>query len=232
VHHCRVQRRPVTVAAPSHEENPVGQLPKIPKNLGRALGVGMQLPVSVPIPLFATVFWSTVHPRHGLFNSILVDRTLAFVGELTWTTQFALVIYHLDAQLGSRRWVQCCSYLSVIVYFVAEMMVRRLGCVGGGGVLVLVVVMDVVLVLVVLVLVVLVLVVLVVVVLDLVTGPLTLPLSPTPHSPTTTPPRPTNNGPATKSSRTALRSVSSSRPPCRCCTVSATTRGTTPKCIV
>ena len=64
------------------------------------------------------VVWDT------LFNSILVDRTLAFVGELTWTAQFALVIYHLDAQLGSRRWVQSCSYLSVMIYFVAEMMVR------------------------------------------------------------------------------------------------------------
>ena len=60
------------------------------------------------------VVWDTI------FNSILLDRTLAFFGEVAWTAQFSFVIIHLDSQLSSKKWVQICAYLAVIIYIVAE----------------------------------------------------------------------------------------------------------------
>jgi hypothetical protein len=60
------------------------------------------------------VVWDT------MFNSIIVDRTLACMGELAWTAQFAVIVSHLDIQLGKKKWVQACAYLAVIIYVIAE----------------------------------------------------------------------------------------------------------------
>jgi len=64
------------------------------------------------------VVWDT------LFNSILLDRTLAFAGELAWTAQFSLVVLHLDQQLTPTKtwWVQGCAVLVFVIYFCAECM--------------------------------------------------------------------------------------------------------------
>ena len=63
------------------------------------------------------------------FNSIIVDRNFACVGELAWTAQFALIMCQLDKDLfaathggqsGSTKWIQFSGYLAVAIYVVAE----------------------------------------------------------------------------------------------------------------
>ena len=61
-------------------------------------------------------FWDTP------LNSVIVDRTLACVGELAWTGQLALALAHVDGELrqGGSRWVRCCCVLSLVIMVVAE----------------------------------------------------------------------------------------------------------------
>jgi len=64
------------------------------------------------------VLWDT------MLNSILVDRTLAFIGELSWVSQTALALRHVDREISSStngtRWVQITAWAAVLVYVVAE----------------------------------------------------------------------------------------------------------------
>ena len=53
-------------------------------------------------------------------NSVLLDRSLACIGELAWTAQIALAVCHLDSQLGRTVWVQACGFLAVLIYVAAE----------------------------------------------------------------------------------------------------------------
>jgi hypothetical protein len=61
-------------------------------------------------------FWDT------LLNSILLDRTLACVGELAWNTALARTIIHIDSAVspGGTRWVQFSAAALVLIYIVAE----------------------------------------------------------------------------------------------------------------
>jgi len=62
------------------------------------------------------VFWDT------FLNSIIVDRTLAFVGELCWVSQFAFALRHTDKDIapGGHPWVQTSGLLAIFVYVLAE----------------------------------------------------------------------------------------------------------------
>lgn len=68
------------------------------------------------------VFWDTP------LNSILLDRSFACVGELTWNTMLALCFCHIDKQLapkpnpagGGTAWVRTSAIAMVIMYVVAE----------------------------------------------------------------------------------------------------------------
>lgn len=62
------------------------------------------------------VFWNT------WLNSIIVDRTLACIGELCWCTQFALALSFLDQSISKKKtwWIQFSSILAVLVYVAAE----------------------------------------------------------------------------------------------------------------
>jgi len=62
------------------------------------------------------VIWDTV------FNSILVDRNFACVGELCWTAQFALALMHMDQDVNKKTtpWIQVSGYLAIIIYVIAE----------------------------------------------------------------------------------------------------------------
>eukprot|EP00939_MAST-03C_sp_MAST-3C-sp1_P004230 g4230.t1 len=62
------------------------------------------------------VFWNTC------LNSIIVDRTLACVGELCWCAQFALALSYLDQSISKKKtcWIQVSSILAVLVYVAAE----------------------------------------------------------------------------------------------------------------
>mmetsp|Transcript_24606 Transcript_24606/g.59363 ORF Transcript_24606/g.59363 Transcript_24606/m.59363 type:complete len:293 (-) Transcript_24606:292-1170(-) len=60
-------------------------------------------------------FWDTP------LNSILIDRTFACVGEITWTAQIALALAHVDGEVtGGRAWVRGACALAVLLYVVAE----------------------------------------------------------------------------------------------------------------
>eukprot|EP00940_MAST-03C_sp_MAST-3C-sp2_P003118 g3118.t1 len=64
------------------------------------------------------VFWDTI------LNSIIVDRTLACVGELCWASQFAFAMDQLDVQLNGEKkstwWIRALAILAVAVYVAAE----------------------------------------------------------------------------------------------------------------
>jgi len=57
-------------------------------------------------------------------NAILVDRTWACIGELTWTYQIALALRTIDIQLSASssgsKWIQFSGWLAVFIYVVAE----------------------------------------------------------------------------------------------------------------
>ena len=60
-------------------------------------------------------FWDTP------LNSILVDRTLACVGELSWNGALALTFYHIDGELtGGTAWVRALAIAMFAVYVAAE----------------------------------------------------------------------------------------------------------------
>ena len=58
------------------------------------------------------VFWDTP------LNGILVDRGLAFVGELCFVFQTSLALRHVDREIagGPRLWVQASGWLAFVVY--------------------------------------------------------------------------------------------------------------------
>ena len=59
-------------------------------------------------------FWDTP------LNSIIVDRTFACAGEITWTAQIAIALMHVDTELtGGRRWVQVSAWGGIVLYVVA-----------------------------------------------------------------------------------------------------------------
>lgn len=61
------------------------------------------------------VFWDTP------LNSILVDRTWAFVGELSWVMQVTLALRHIDTEVtGGKAWIQISAWVAFFVYIVAE----------------------------------------------------------------------------------------------------------------
>lgn len=67
--------------------------------------------------LFRFTFWDTP------LNSILVDRTFACVGELSWQAMIALSIMHIDGEQtkGGTRWVRFTAAVFVFgVYVLAE----------------------------------------------------------------------------------------------------------------
>ncbi len=68
-------------------------------------------------------------------NAVLVDRTLACLGELAWTAQIALAVVEIDFMLvqraqhagergGTKRtmWICVCGVMSVLIYVAAECM--------------------------------------------------------------------------------------------------------------
>ena len=61
-------------------------------------------------------FWDTI------LNSILVDRTFAFIGEMCWVTQTALALVYVSYDvLGSRKmWIELTGVIAVLVYLLAE----------------------------------------------------------------------------------------------------------------
>ena len=60
-------------------------------------------------------FWNTA------FNSIIVDRTFACIGELCWISQIALCLRQVDREIsGGSCWTQFVAALAVIVCAVAE----------------------------------------------------------------------------------------------------------------
>lgn len=62
------------------------------------------------------VFWDTC------FNSIIVDRTFACVGELCWCTQFAMALCFVDVSINQKpsTWIQISGVAAVIIYVFAE----------------------------------------------------------------------------------------------------------------
>lgn len=74
--------------------------------------------------IWRSVFPSVYNSRQTFFdtflNSILIDRTLAAVGEVTWMAQVALALLHLcaDKRVGARRQISFIAYL-VVVFAVA-----------------------------------------------------------------------------------------------------------------
>ncbi|KAK3276569.1 hypothetical protein CYMTET_15368 [Cymbomonas tetramitiformis] len=75
------------------------------------------------VPLVFECAWRSVFPslylqRYAfwdtMLNSIIVDRTFACIGELTWACQYTLVLRHIDTELtGGMRWTQTLAWLSV-----------------------------------------------------------------------------------------------------------------------
>ena len=62
------------------------------------------------------VFWDTP------LNSILIDRTLAFIGEMCWVTQTALALVYVSYDVLGKRttWIELTGVAAVLVYLVAE----------------------------------------------------------------------------------------------------------------
>eukprot|EP00658_Telonema_sp_P-2_P063105 TRINITY_DN51804_c0_g1_i1.p1 TRINITY_DN51804_c0_g1~~TRINITY_DN51804_c0_g1_i1.p1 ORF type:complete len:258 (-),score=55.37 TRINITY_DN51804_c0_g1_i1:67-840(-) len=63
------------------------------------------------------VFWDT------FLNSIIVDRTFACVGELCWTSQFAVALLFVDREVNNQKptlWIQISGVLAIIIYVAAE----------------------------------------------------------------------------------------------------------------
>ena len=62
------------------------------------------------------MFWDTP------LNSILVDRTFAFIGEMCWVTQTALALVYVSYDVLGKRttWIELTGVAAVLVYLVAE----------------------------------------------------------------------------------------------------------------
>lgn len=62
------------------------------------------------------VFWDTP------LNSIIVDRTLAFIGEMCWVTQTALALVYVSYNIFGKRkiWIEVTGIAAVLVYLFAE----------------------------------------------------------------------------------------------------------------
>lgn len=100
---------------------------KIPVASGDSYGWWMKV---LAVPWVLECGWRTVFPslylqRRTLWNtplnSILVDRTLACVGELANTVQLSLALRHIDEQVtGKTPWVQVSGWAAIGIYVVAE----------------------------------------------------------------------------------------------------------------
>ena len=53
-------------------------------------------------------------------NSILLGRTMAFFGELSWVFQTTTALRFIDTQTGGKRWIQASAWGAWVIYFVAE----------------------------------------------------------------------------------------------------------------
>jgi len=93
----------------------------------RALQTKMYV-LAAPMVLQCT--WRSVFPSLYLqrftfydtpLNSIMVDRTLACAGALSWNGALALCLAHVDAELtGGRRWVRLSAWALFLTYVAAE----------------------------------------------------------------------------------------------------------------
>lgn len=84
------------------------------------------------IPMVWECAWRSVFPSLYLqryvvwdspLNAILVDRTWACIGELTWTYQVALALRQVDRDMAAphgRRWIQASGWSMFLIYVVAE----------------------------------------------------------------------------------------------------------------
>lgn len=64
------------------------------------------------------VFWDVP------LNSIIVDRTWAFFGELSWVYQTTLALRHIDIEISGNaagtKWIQYSGYAAFLIYVFAE----------------------------------------------------------------------------------------------------------------
>ena len=84
------------------------------------------------VPMVVECGWRGVFPSLYLqrftfydtpLNSIILDRSLACVGEIAWTAQFSLVVWRLNDEVSGRSgalWVRVCAVAAVLMYVVAE----------------------------------------------------------------------------------------------------------------
>jgi len=84
---------------------------------------------------FINCVWRSIFPALYLqrfvfydivLNSILVNRTFAFIGEMCWISQIVIVMISISYTLNNRslihRIIKYIGYLSIYTYFIAELM--------------------------------------------------------------------------------------------------------------
>jgi hypothetical protein len=59
-------------------------------------------------------FWDTQ------LNAILVDRTFACVGELSWNLMLAVCIMHINHEVSGQRWIDASAVALFVAYVIAE----------------------------------------------------------------------------------------------------------------
>lgn len=98
-----------------------------------AVGQYQTLMKGLAIPWVWECAWRSVFPSLYLqrfvfwdvpLNSILVDRTWAFIGELSWVYQTTLALRHIDQEISGTstgtKWIQTSANLAFWIYVFAE----------------------------------------------------------------------------------------------------------------